>query len=302
MSILNSNKKEQNLELDSISSEHENNKNEEEINKEINEEFIYSEIEWVAQYEEIVGLAHRKSKIPIPCQDYALSSCSPRPFVIIADGAGSSAVSDIGSKSVVIGLSRLIHTLENQQISDCLDYKTDEKKIKSLSFLLIKHAKGILEDLSLEHRREIRDFRCTLLLGIVGKINTLWIKVGDGAIVVEKRLKNQDLLLEYLGDLGKGEFANETIFLDYLNFSDIQIGVIPSKEVVSLIAMSDGTAEKLISQKDKSISGRISLLTKELRENNLSRHKLTKLFYSEEFMNRHSGDDCSIAIISGKNK
>ena len=67
---------------------------------------------WFSQYEAVTGLAHRDLSSPLPCQDAALAGNDPRPWLLLADGAGSSAVSEIGARCVVNGLNRLLHTLE----------------------------------------------------------------------------------------------------------------------------------------------------------------------------------------------
>lgn len=76
--------------------------------------------QWHASYEAVVGLAHRDASPPLPCQDSAMALNTPRPMVIVADGAGSSAVSEIGSLAITTGLVRLLNTLE-KQVAQLLD-------------------------------------------------------------------------------------------------------------------------------------------------------------------------------------
>jgi hypothetical protein len=45
-------------------------------------------------------------------------------------------------------------------------------------------------------------------VAVGGRSRWLWSRVGDGALVVER-----DGALKLLGDAGKGEFANQTVFL-----------------------------------------------------------------------------------------
>lgn len=166
---------------------------------------------WFSQYEAVAGLAHRDMPIPLPCQDAALASSDPRPWLLVADGAGSSAVSEIGARSVVAGLNRLLHTLE-QQVASLLDAEQAPRpdEARRLTLLLVKHARGLLADLAAEHRRPLKDFRCTLLLAVLGQRNLLWLKIGDGALVVERTQaaspKSGEWLasLETLGHTGKG--------------------------------------------------------------------------------------------------
>ena len=157
---------------------------------------------WFAEYEAVVGLKHRKPLLPGPGQDAAFASAEEQFSVIVtADGAGSSIVSDIGSQRMVSGIYRLIHTLYRSQFAQ-LDEEIEVNKeiVQRWALILTKHAKGILEDLSNEYRREIKDFRCTLLVGVVGKIQTFWFKVGDGAIIKEtlEKIKITNLNINYL--------------------------------------------------------------------------------------------------------
>ena len=53
-------------------------------------------------------------------QDAALAGSDPRPWLLLADGAGSSAVSELGARGVVSGLNCLLHTLD-RQVATLLD-------------------------------------------------------------------------------------------------------------------------------------------------------------------------------------
>ncbi|MFD0966744.1 protein phosphatase 2C domain-containing protein [Seminibacterium arietis] len=266
-------------------------------------EYIQPSSYWFAQYEAVAGISHRKATAPLPCQDSAVAFVSPKPTVIIADGAGSSAVSDLGSKAVVTGLARFIKTME-RYFSELLDQESSEAKQHDAALILVKHAKGILEDLETEHRRPLKDFRCTLLLAIIGKVHTLWVKVGDGALVIEKKEKTLDGViskLSTLGEVGKGEYANATTFIgEHLQPNDVQSGVVESKYITALFAMSDGSAEKFVSNKGDKVAQRLSSWADLLRQERLFRYQLTKAFYAEDFLQRHTGDDCCIAMVSAK--
>jgi len=92
---------------------------------------------------------------------------------------------------VVSGLNCLLHTLDDpldRQVATLLDAEQtpapDEGRL--LALLLVKHARGLLADLAAEHRRPLKDFRCTLLLAIPGQRHLLWLKIGDGALVIER--------------------------------------------------------------------------------------------------------------------
>lgn len=258
--------------------------------------------QWNSIYEAVVGLAHRDANPPLPCQDSAQATCKTRPIVMIADGAGSSAVSEIGSAAVTQGLMRMLSTLE-QQVSALLDHPGSTiKNARDFGLLLVKHAYGILQDLSSQHRRPLKDFRCTLLLAIQGKSNVLWIKIGDGALVGEHMQKQGEDLAPRLftfGVAGKGEFANLTTFIDdHLQPEDVQIGLHPSALVTGLAAMSDGAADRLVANDGSQVANQVAGWLHQLRAGKLKRRTLTKAFYADSFTTGTTGDDCCIALAA----
>ena len=256
--------------------------------------------QWFAMEEAVVGLAHRVRDLP--CQDAARATTKNRACMVLADGAGSSAVSEIGARSVVVGLVRLADTLATV-VADKLDQGEDDPEaLRSLGLLFVKHAVGILADLATAHRRDLRDFRSTLLLCLTGQKRHLWIKVGDGTLVAERQLlcegQTFQAHLECLGHAGKGEFSNETQFLDAVQPGDVQVGYLPSNEITGLVLMSDGASERLVSNDGQVIGGRVSVLLQELREEKLRRSRLTRMFYEDGFCDRSSGDDRAIALLA----
>ncbi len=261
--------------------------------------------QWQALHEAVVGLAHRNANPPLPCQDAALSTAEPRPVLLVADGAGSSAVSEIGAQTVVTACSRLLQTLD-RQLTDLLDKPASEEApqtARHFALLVVKHAIGVLEDLAALHRRPLIDFRCTLLMVLVGRQHALWLKVGDGALVCERQSQQTDgsLMVQLctLGSPGKGEFANSTRFLDgQLSPLEVQSGLLEMEGISGLAAMSDGAAEKLIALDGSQVARQLGHWLQALREGQLKRRDLTRSFYSEAFCTGTTGDDCSLALLA----
>lgn len=276
---------------------------EESVVEESGPEFCVPNQQWEALYEAVAGLSHRDANPPLPCQDAATAATHSRPWAIVADGAGSSAVSEIGSQAVVTGLSRLATTLEKQigALLDSAEQPTEEAG-RNLGLLFVKHAKGILDDLAAVHRRPQKDFRCTLLMAIQGQNHLLWVKIGDGALVVEQLRQEDGQLhpeLRTLGEVGKGEFANQTTFIDdYLQPSDVQVGLVPSQQLTGFAAMSDGAADRLVANDGLTVSSQVSSWLHDLRQGKLKRRALTRLFYSDAFTKGTTGDDASIALVA----
>lgn len=271
--------------------------------KEIAPTYLVPANKWGGQFEAVTGTKHLNTTPALPCQDAAISAMYPKPFVIVADGAGSSLMSDVGAQAVVTSLSRLLETLE-QDVIGLLDqnHQTEEQG-RRFALMLVKHARGVLIDLARTQRRAVKDFRCTLLLAIIGKTNLLWLKVGDGAIVQEKIRSlpdgTKESELQTLGEVGKGDFANETTFIDeLLRIEDVKSGLCSAANICGLAAMSDGAALALVSHDGTKVAPRIATWLSELRAEKLKKHLLTASFYDLDFSRKAMGDDCSIALVA----
>ena len=251
--------------------------------------------------EALVGIQHRQPNIQLPCQDAAQATIKPRPILIVCDGAGSAAVSDLGANALTTQLTRLCQSLE-PLLATYLDV-AQPHDFSTLVRIVIRHAMGILQDCAALHRRSIRDFRSTLNLVIVGSVHSLWLKVGDGEIVQEHlfQLDTEQVHVDYqcLGLHNKGEFANQTQFIDdQLQFSDVHWGVLDSQITTGLVLMSDGAAEKLVSVNRDQVAGQITQWLQQLRGDQFKVAELYKRFYSKEFLTRSTGDDRSIVLYA----
>lgn len=255
-----------------------------------------------------MGLAHRAKNLP--CQDAALTgSNANRAWLVVADGAGSSPVSDWGAQAVVTGMARLLQTL-GRALGDVLDVSEapPPARVKEWALLFVNHARGLLTDLAGAERRPVRDVRCTLLLAVLGKEQALWLKVGDGVLLLQETAApesadtpaNATPLRHFrtLGSMGKGEFANETTFLDSATPDDVQFGLEPLAHVSGWAAMSDGAAEKLVSLDGSQVAPHLGTLMEQLRQDKLPRQQLTRMFYEPAFCLQSTGDDRSLAMLA----
>lgn len=264
---------------------------------------------WSALAVATAGLAHLEDTPPLPCQDAAGAAAGPRPALALADGAGSSPSSDLGARTLVAAMLRLADTL-GAQLAWLLDGREEPsaEAVRQFTELLARHAQGILADRADEQRRPVRDLRCTLLLALLGRERLLWLKVGDGEIVLERAVSSgaqeegePGLLphLATLGERGKGEFANQTIFVDErLAFEQVQYGCEPVAALTGVALMSDGAAEKLVAHDGGQVSGQLSHWLDDLRQGRLRQRDLVRRFYSEEFCRGTSGDDRSISLLA----
>lgn len=261
------------------------------------------------------GLSHVEKTPPMPCQDAAGGVTTPRPALVLADGAGSSPASDLGARTLVSAMLRLADTLESQ-LAWLLDTREapSADAVEQLAGLLVRHAKGTLHDRAAEQCRPVRDLRCTLLLAMIGRERLLWLKVGDGELVLERAVpvsaapetpdavdEEAELMprLCTLGERGKGEFANQTLFVDErLAFEQVQYGIETTMALTGIALMSDGAAEKLVAFDGGQVSGQLSHWLDDLRRGKLRQRDLIRRFYSENFCRGTSGDDRSIALVA----
>ena len=260
------------------------------------------------------GLAHLEAVPPLPCQDAASAATTTRPLLVVADGAGSSPASDLGARATVTSMLRLAVTLE-EQLARLLDAKESpsQETLKQFAELLVSHAQGTLVDHAAELYRPVRDLRCTLLVALLGRERLLWLKVGDGELVLERAMPDiasaRELpegeapalvpQLTTLGERGKGEFANQTCFVDeHLAMAQVQYGCETTQALTGVALMSDGAAEKLVSYDGTQVSGQLSHWLEDLRQGQLRQRDLVRRFYSENFCRGTSGDDRSIALVS----
>lgn len=250
-----------------------------------------------------VGLQHRNMKpFPLPCQDAVSVTLKPRPILVLCDGAGSASVSEVGSTALTLQISRLCKSIE-PMLPEYLDTTEPTDNPKTLVRIVIRHAMGVLEDLSHSYRRDMRDFRSTLNFALVGTERILWIRVGDGELVQEKisylsdQPKQLTSELYCLGEHAKGEYANQTQFIDQqLRLDDVQWGLINSQETTGLALMSDGATEKLVANARDKVSGQITDWLENMRQDKLKASDLCKRFYSEDFNRQSTGDDRSVAL------
>jgi hypothetical protein len=250
--------------------------------------------DWMAADAAVVGSSHLRTNPPKPCQDAALSDARTHALVVLADGAGSAAVSHIGAAAVVVGVRRLCRTLE-AEVSATLDTELEPTgAANSLAQRIVMHSIGILDDLAEQNLRGAEDFRCTLLVWIVGLRRALWLKVGDGALVAET-----DDGCQCVGPAGKGEFANQTCFIGpRLTYNQWFWGNVDATRLRGLAAMSDGAAERLVASDASRVSPAVEKLLRGVAETQVGRRELFNLLAEAEFWKGTSGDDKSLAMIA----
>ncbi|MFM6189103.1 MAG: PP2C family serine/threonine-protein phosphatase [Planktothrix sp.] len=159
---------------------------------------------WQVISASVTGKSHEKQNIP--CQDaQGYKRLSDHQLIFaVADGAGSSKLSDLGAnlavKMALITLEEKITMgVQDAEILPWQDY------LKAA----LTAAKTAIEAEAVTQETEIRELATTLILGIATPELVAVAQVGDGAIVVEDKTGN---ILE-LTIPTSGEYLNETVFL-----------------------------------------------------------------------------------------
>jgi hypothetical protein len=251
---------------------------------------------WQGVGESVVGLAHRRGLTPTVCQDAHCIDISERLIAVVCDGAGSSVQSEVGSQQMSQSIVRLFHAMEPILVPllDMQDFLKTGNKIAEITH---RYSVRLLQDIAKNNKRETRDFRTTLLLVISGKENLFWYKVGDGEVVIEY----DDDKLSCIGKSIKGEYSNETIFVDQnLRIQDVQYGLLNSNSVIGIALMSDGGAERLVSTDRSKIAPQLSKYFDLLRNSKLPREELYKFLTDYETWRGTTHDDKTLLVAARK--
>lgn len=210
-------------------------------------------------------------------------------LAVLADGAGSAALSHDGAQ-------RVIQTLANQLKA----YPKPPKNWQEQS-LWIKIVTEVYSDLKAfaeQQHQPLKEFASTLLFVYTfvrrGKVHYCSGHIGDGVIVI-----SQDEKAKVLSHPWRGEYANTTLFLTNGNIEQnlrLQFG--DSDRDVGFLLLSDGTASSLYHNKTKTLAPACDTIFKwpyhfkhkEIQES--LQKGLDTLF------KKQTQDDCSICLLS----
>lgn len=251
--------------------------------------------DWQGCAATLVGSSHLKQQPPQPCQDAALVVTGTRPLLLVADGAGSAALSHQGSQALVTGLRRLLTTLA-EDYADALDAREcpEPALLRKLALRPVRHGMGLLQDLADTLSHDTKMLSSTLIVAIGGRSRWLWLRVGDGALVIE-----QEGQLHLVGAAGKGEYANQTCFVNaQLQPQDVQFGIFDSARLSGVAAMSDGAAERLVDLQNGAVAARLGEFMAQARAGRLGTLQLHQFFADAQVWQRTTGDDRALAILA----
>lgn len=181
---------------------------------------------WSVLGESMIGTAHRARNIP--CQDaHCFSVFGPEGecvVVAVADGAGSSAHSDVGARLVC---DHLVQRVEAGP-SDIALTRDD-------MVALLAEAREVL--LTEAERLGVgpRELACTALLAVSGPTGAAFGQIGDGAIVI-----GEDTGFRAVFWPEPTEYANATDFLTEDRFEDSILFEAVATPISELAVLTDG--------------------------------------------------------------
>ena len=169
---------------------------------------------------------------------------------MVLDGRGSASLSHIGTAAAISTLRTAIRGWEGE-LAALLD--TPNRELAAIGWQgmaqLLYHV-AATEQLKLAawYETQADNFEFTLTLAVVGRANIGWMSVGDSPLVV---LRNG--IMGLATTLDEVTFANQTMFVTARPPGRLGLrgGVFPSRGVEALLAMSDGTASRLLHLKQQ---------------------------------------------------
>jgi hypothetical protein len=182
-----------------------------------------------------------------PCQDslgIKAIEINGKTCLIFAcsDGAGSASHSDIGSRRACDEfLSIAIDYLQSTQ---CNLNNLGQAEVK----VWINSISATLCEMASEAKIPSRQFACTLLAGIVSEDDSVFLQLGDGAIVVSDALESLSVVFWPQS----GEYVNTTHFLTDEGAKD-QVEFAALGTVCKLAVFTDGLERLLLRFEDRSV-------------------------------------------------
>nr|WP_292598742.1 PP2C family serine/threonine-protein phosphatase [Mesorhizobium sp.] len=183
-----------------------------------------------------------------PCQDnsvHALIEGREGPILAatVCDGAGSAAHSEVGSWLAGQNLLELIfvHFAENGAL-DQIDRPKALGWVTEIAERIAAHARAL--------GHEVRDYACTLLVAILGPTSTVFLQVGDGAMVVSHGSEDG---WSYVFWPQHGEFANTTNFVTSSNVADALEFEFAPRRIDEVALFSDGIENLVLHQASRSV-------------------------------------------------
>ncbi len=203
---------------------------------------------WRVAAASVVGTSHERTGTN--CQDShdcRIVSAASRGGVFVAvaaDGAGSAARSELGSRLCCQAVASAVE--RHLTTGNTLATVTRELAVEWLG-----EARAAISVLAENEQRPIRDFACTLLAAVVGEDCAVFFQVGDGAIVVPSQGEPGEWCWIFWPQ--NGEFANTTHFVTDDDAPDKLEFAAASHAVAEVVIFTDGIENLVLRRKQRDV-------------------------------------------------
>ncbi len=248
---------------------------------------------WICSYSSVPGRKHIRAAMP--CQDASFSKTDPRPFLIVCDGRGSSPDSHHGAVEAISAVSEYLSASEPlfSMLLDSEDENLAKTLLGPIAKSIVAIAAGRQQLLADRLKLPVSAFEFTFIFGALGRMRSMFIHVGDGAIVAKIAGR-----MRLLSPPSNGEYANLTDFVRFGkdNSSRMRVKLMPSDGIEAIAAFTDGTAEKMLKANTFEPASEFLKLWQSLSEMRLDNLALCR-FLTESFWEPSVQDDRSMALL-----
>jgi Protein phosphatase 2C len=193
-----------------------------------------------------IGTSHLKTGKP--CQDSHGVELLDTPggtilICVIADGAGSAAHAETGSRMAVDKSLQLIREfLNNGGSVPRID--------RDLAVAWIFEIQAAIASVAAEAGATPREFACTLLIAVIAPEAAAFVQVGDGAMVAGNEVDDR---WTYVFWPQHGEFANSTNFVTASNAVDVMEFEALAGRIERFASFSDGVEHLVLHNASRSV-------------------------------------------------
>lgn len=228
----------------------------------------------------------------IPCQDAYAYETLPSGHIIIAiaDGLGSAAMSEIGSR---IAVDAAVEAIKKKTIDSI---KNDS--LSSLARDSVVAARKALEEKALTLQCTLCDLACTFISVIMLEDSLVVAHIGDGAVVAKK---GEDLFV--VSEPGDSEYVNEVTPLTSRKWED-SLNITPVYSGISgVMAFSDGLQRAALRKSEdrripyNAFCDPLFLFAEEITDLQNGEKEL-KEFLASKKMSDHSEDDKTLIFVT----
>lgn len=193
-----------------------------------------AESQWNIAHASVIGTSHLEKGTE--CQDrynYRFLDTSKGETLVVAmsDGAGSSEFSQVGAE--------LACSLFIQEVEKLLsDVEGIENLNQEFGLLWLDYYRQKITDYAEEQERQVREYACTFLSGIIWESGAVFYQVGDGGIIYSTTGEPESYCFGVLP--ATKEYANATDFITEKNAGNRLLYEFVEEPIKDLVMFTDG--------------------------------------------------------------